>query len=89
MKLSQLKDKISPSEFKKLLNAFKIKEEYLLAVSNIHAYLLEEQSDGSSRIIAQEVGKDSSIPFESFYSVIEDDLELTSRIEEIMDSLES
>lgn len=89
MKLSLLKDKISPSEFKKLLNAFKIKEEYLLAVSNVHAYLLEEQSDGSSRIIAQEVGKDSSIPFESFYSVIEDDLELTSRIEEIMDRLES
>lgn len=89
MKLSLLKGKTSPSEFKKLLNAFKIKEEYLLAVSNVHAYLLEEQSDGSSRIIAQEVGKDSSIPFESFYSVIEDDLELTSRIEEVMDSLEN
>ena len=89
MKLSLLKDKISLSEFKELLSAFNIKEEYLLAVSNVHAYLLEEQSDGSSRIIAQEVGKDSSIPFESFYSVIEDDLELTSRIEEIMDSLES
>ena len=89
MKLSLLKDKISPSDFEKLLKAFKIKEEYLLAVSNVHAYLLEEQSDGSSRIIAQEVGRDNSIPFESFYSVIEDDLELTSRIEEIMDSLDS
>lgn len=89
MKLSLLKDKISPSDFEKLLNDFQIKEEYLLAVSNVRAYLLEEQSDGSSRIIAQEVGKDNSIPFESFYSVIEDDLELTSRIEEIMDSLES
>lgn len=89
MKLSLLKDKISSSDFEKLLNDFQIKEEYLLAVSNVHAYLLEEQADGSSRIIAQEVGKDSSIPFESFYSVIEDDLELTSRIEEIMDNLES
>lgn len=89
MKLSLLKDKISPSDFEKLLNDFQIKEEYLLAVSNVRAYLLEEQSDGSSRIIVQEVGKDNSIPFESFYSVIEDDLELTSRIEEIMDSLES
>ena len=89
MKLSLLKDKISPSDFEKLLNDFQIKEEYLLAVSNVRAYLLEEQSDGSSRIIAQEVGKDNSIPFESFYSVIEDDLELTSRIEEITDSLES
>lgn len=89
MKLSLLKDKISPSDFEKLLNDFQIKEEYLLAVSNVRAYLLEEQSDGSSRIIVQEVGKDNSIPFESFYSVIEDDLELTSRIEEFMDSLES
>ena len=75
-----LKDKMEEYSFKELLSKWNIKETYLLDPANVGAYLLKRNEDGTSQIVEQDIIADSEIPFESFYTAIEDDIALTRDI---------
>ena len=75
-----LKDKMEEYSFKELLSKWNIKETYLLDPANVGAYLLKRNEDGTSQIVEQDVIADEEIPFESFYTAIEDDIALTRDI---------
>lgn len=78
--LSLLRDKMAKSSFKELLDKWNIKETYLLNPKNIGAYLLKPKEDGTSQIVEQDIMADDEIPFESFYTAIENDIALTRDI---------
>ncbi|APW31806.1 hypothetical protein BWX39_03600 [Prevotella intermedia ATCC 25611 = DSM 20706] len=75
-----LKDKMEEYSFKELLSKWNIKETYLLDPANVGAYLLKRNEDGTSQIVEQDIIADEEIPFESFYTAIEDDIALTRDI---------
>jgi hypothetical protein len=75
-----LKDKLEERTFKELLSKWNIKETYLLDPENVGAYLLKRNEDGTSQIVEQDIIADEEIPFESFYTAIEDDIALTNDI---------
>ena len=67
-------------EFVKLLSKWKIKDSYLLNPKDVGAYLLKQNEDGTSQIVEQDIMADYEIPFESFYTAIENDIALTRDI---------
>lgn len=75
-----LKDKMDKNSFKEFLSKWNIKETYLLNPENVGAYLLKPNEDGTSQIVEQDIMADEEIPFESFYTAIEDDIALTRDI---------
>lgn len=75
-----LKDKMEENSFKEFLSKWNIKETYLLNPENVGAYLLKRNEDGTSQIVEQDIIADSEIPFESFYTAIENDIALTRDI---------
>jgi len=75
-----LKDKMEENSFKEFLSKWNIKETYLLNPDNVGAYLLKPNEDGTSQIVEQDIMADEEIPFESFYTAIEDDIALTRDI---------
>ena len=81
-----LKDKMEENSFKELLSKWNIKETYLLNPENVGAYLLKPNEDGTSQIVEQDIMADSEIPFESFYTAIEDDIALTRDIKKYKES---
>lgn len=85
MKLDLLKKRLLPKEFDKITQDAKIKNDYLLDATKVRAYLLKDNGDGTSIIEEQSLGEDCSIPFESFYSVIEDDIKLSRIIDSLLD----
>ena len=74
------------NSFKELLSKWNIKETYLLNPENVGAYLLKPNEDGTSQIVEQDIMADSEIPFESFYTAIEDDIALTRDIKKYKES---
>jgi len=83
--LYQLKDVIDGETYNTLLQKWGIKEVFLLNPQNVGAYVMKREENGTSRIIEQNVVKDKEISFESFYSVIEDDMELTREIRKYLE----
>jgi len=83
IKLHLLKHRLNDSqEYKELLQKWQIKESYVINPSEMVAYLLERDEDGTSKIKRQDIDIDGEIPFESFYKVIEDDFRLSRDIKE-------
>ena len=75
-----LREKMEEGEFVELLSKWKIKDSYLLNPKDVGAYLLKQNKDGTSQIVEQDIMADNEIPFESFYTAIEDDIALTRDI---------
>lgn len=84
MKLYQLREKTHPEIFTGLLMKKHIKDDCLIDPAQVGAYLLKRMDDGTSRIMAQDVLAKDEIPFESFYQVIEDDIELSREIRKLL-----
>ena len=61
-----------------------IKDNCLINPTQIGSYLLKRMNDGTSRIISQDVLSKDGIPFEAFYQVIEDDIELSCEIRNLL-----
>lgn len=81
IKLHLLKHRLNDSqEYKELLQKWQIKESYVIDPSEMVAYLLERDEDGTSKIKRQDIDIDGEIPFESFYKVIEEDFALSRDI---------
>lgn len=80
IKLYLLKDMMDGDEYKSLLQKWDIKEMFLLDPQNVGAYVVKRENDGTSRIVEQDVIGDKEISFESFYSAIEKDMDLSSDI---------
>lgn len=85
MRLSLLQGKMPEEDFAKLLSECGIEPEYLLSAEDVRAFLLREREDGSSEIAEQDLSEEHSIPFESFYQVIHEDMDLTRRIDDELD----
>ncbi len=85
MRLSLLQGKMPEEDFAKLLSEYGIEPEYLLSAEDVRAFLLREREDGSSEIVEQDLSEEHSIPFESFYQVIREDMDLTHRIDDELD----
>ena len=84
IKLHLLKEKSNNSEdYKQLLDKWQIKESYLINPAHTVAYLLVCKEDGTSSIVKQDITIDNEIPFESFYQVIEEDIELSREINKL------
>ena len=84
IKLHLLKHRLNDSqEYKDLLQKWQIKESYVIDPSEMVAYLLERDEDGTSIIRRQDIDIDGEIPFESFYKVIEEDIELSRDIKNL------
>ena len=84
IKLHLLKHRLNDSqEYKDLLQKWQIKESYVIDPSEMVAYLLERDEDGTSKIRRQDIDIDGEIPFESFYKVIEEDIELSRDIKNL------
>lgn len=84
IKLHLLKHRLNDSqEYKDLLQKWQIKESYVIDPSETVAYLLERDEDGTSKIRRQDIDIDGEIPFESFYKVIEEDIELSRDIKNL------
>lgn len=88
MSLFQLSKTMENRDFIQLLAEFGIARDCLLSPTDVRAYLLERHEDGTSRIVEQDLGEEHAIPFESFYAVIEGDINLTQRIDEEQQKLE-
>lgn len=84
MKLHQLKEKVHPEILAGLLMKKHIKDNCLINPTQIGSYLLKRMNDGTSRIISQDVLSKDGIPFEAFYQVIEDDIELSCEIRNLL-----
>ena len=78
--LYMLKDIMNIDQYGDFLQKWNIKELYLLNPQNVGAYILKREEDGTSRVVEQNVLTDKEISFESFYSVIENDMALTREI---------
>ena len=84
IKLHLLKHRLNDSqEYNDLLQKWQIKESYVIDPSEMVAYLLERDEDGTSKIRRQDIDIDGEIPFESFYKVIEEDIELSRDIKNL------
>lgn len=84
IKLYVLKDKMHDSdEWRAIMKQGNIKESYLINPSNVGAYLLMRNNDGSSCILEQDILAENEIPFESFYPVIEEDIRLSRQINKL------
>ena len=84
IKLHLLKHRLNDSqEYKDLLQKWQIKESYVIDPSEMVAYLLVRDEDGTSKIRRQDIDIDGEIPFESFYKVIEEDIELSRDIKNL------
>ena len=84
IKLHLLKHRLNDSqEYKDLLQKWQIKESYVIDPSEMVAYLLERDEDGTSKIRRQDIDIDGEIPFESFYKVIEEDIKLSRDIKNL------
>lgn len=75
-----LKENIDADVYGKILQKWKIKDSYLLNPHNVGAYVVKKQEDGTSRIVEQDVIADKEISFDSFYSVIDEDMALSHEI---------
>lgn len=80
MKLHLLKERMSSEEFSKLLVAYNIEEDCLMDPENVGAFLLRRNGNGYSEIITQDISLDNEIPYESFYQVIDDEIQLSGTI---------
>ena len=80
MKLHLLKERMSSEEFSKLLVAYNIEEDCLMDPVNVGAFLLRRNGNGYSEIITQDISLDNEIPYESFYQVIDDEIQLSGTI---------
>lgn len=80
MKLHLLKERMSSEEFSKLLVAYNIEEDCLIDPENVGAFLLRRNGNGYSEIVTQDISLDNEIPFESFYQVIDEDIQLSGTI---------
>lgn len=80
MKLYFLKERMSSDSFSNLLKKYNIKEDCLINPGNVGAFFLKRTENGYSKIITQDIFLDNEIPFESFYQVIEDEIQLSGTI---------
>jgi hypothetical protein len=55
-----------------------ISEDMLPDVDNLSAFILERQSDGSSKIVRQDLSK--GIPYSTFYGPLKESIENKSRL---------
>lgn len=80
IKLHFLKTKIDSSKFHTLIKDYNINEDCLINPEHVGAFLLRQDDAGHSTIVVQDILADNEIPFESFYSVIINDIELSNEI---------
>ena len=84
IKLYLLKHRLNDSEeYRVLLEKWHIKESYIIDPKMMAAYLLVGEDDGTSKIVRQDISIDDEIPFDSFYKVIEEDIELSRAINKL------
>lgn len=84
MKLYLLKEKIDVDEFSNLLGKWNIREDYLIDPQDVGAFLLRKNGNGFSEIVTQDIFADNEIPFESFYEVIDEDIQLSHVIKKML-----
>lgn len=80
MKLYKLKEKLSSEKFSELLKEWNIKDDCLINPEDVGAFLLKRKNSQYSEIVTQNVFIDNEIPFDSFYQVIDDDIQLSGMI---------
>lgn len=84
IKLYLLKHRLNDSEeYRDLLDKWHIKESYIIDPKMMAAYLLVGEDDGTSKIVRQDISIDDEIPFDSFYKMIEEDIELSREINKL------
>lgn len=88
MKLHLLKKRVSSEAFAKFLNNYNIEEDCLIDPENVGAFLLKKSGNGYSEIIIQDISLDNEIPFESFYHVIDEDIQLSGTIRSLFNNKE-
>lgn len=86
IKLSELKSKMDAKSFHDFISKWQIDESYLLNVENVASFYLKDSGHGYSTIINQNIVADEEIPFDSFYSAIKDDMELSREINDLLKS---
>ncbi len=86
IKLYQLRSRIQKEEFDEVLQKYHICEECLINPDIIGAYILKRNADGTSNICKQNIEEDDEIPFESFYDVINDDIDISTEIRNLQRS---
>ena len=86
IKLHILKGEMDSDDFSKLLSNWKIKEDFLIDIKNVGAFLLNKTNNGYSEIVTQNILEDNEIPFDSFYNVIEEDIQLSTEIKKMMNN---
>ena len=84
MKLHQLKKQAHPEVLAGLLMRNRIKDHCLIDPAMVGAYFLKKMDDGFSRILSQDVLEKDEISFESFYQVIEEDMNLSHEINSLI-----
>lgn len=84
IKLHEIKEKEHPEIFAGITVKWRIKDEYIISPQNIGAYVLKRMEDGFSRVISQDILEDNEIPFDSFYQVIDNDVQLSREIRSII-----
>lgn len=72
--------------FHDFISKWQIDESYLLNVENVASFYLKDSGHGYSTIINQNIVADEEIPFDSFYSAIKDDMELSREINDLLKS---
>ena len=55
-------------------------------MKNVGAFLLKKTTNGCSEIVTQNILEDNEIPFDSFYQVIEEDIQLSNIIKKLMNN---
>ena len=83
MKIYILKKKMVSSEASNLLSDIGVKEDCLINPELVGAFLLKSDGEGYSMIVTQDIKVDLEIPFESFYQVIDDDIQLSGKIRDL------
>lgn len=69
----------NPKEYEVIKNKWSINDEYVINPDRVGAYIIvKNRQTGYSNIVKQDI--DNGIPFESFYQVIEDDLNLSREL---------
>lgn len=86
IKLSILKEHLGSKPFHDFISKWQIDEFYLLKVKDVASFYLKDSGQGYSTIITQNIVADEEIPFDSFYSAIEDDMELSREINDLLKS---
>lgn len=86
IKLYLLKEKMEPGAFSDLLNKWEIKEDCLINPEDVGAFLLKGDGNGSSEIVTQDIATGNEIPFESFYQVIDEDIQLSAEIRKLLNN---